>query len=149
MKKQFNLLNVITLVLLLLTLSSCTEVNTSNNPTILIIQGIPDGQMGFFSSGWWDNFSQEVTIYRTGTTLEQTRSFTGLVASGAFRRHSGESPRSVIAPLFLPSTSVNWTGSGTYDIILTDGRNRVRARNVRFTSGVMYVQWSQFQAATQ
>ena len=150
MKKQINLMKVITLVLLLLSLSSCAEANANSNPSILIIQGVPRGEMRTYFMCCCTLYGNTVSIFRTGTTFEQARIFAGLEANGSSNTRSNTNPESIITPLFLPSTSINWTGSGTYDIMINNqGRGTVIARNVRFTSGVVYVQWSSFQEATQ
>jgi hypothetical protein len=96
----------------------------SSAPKTLVITDIPSEVYGYGSSGG------EIGIFPVGTTAQQALSQTGLVAGANLQNGdvviagsggSGGSSYTLTAPLYNPTGSNRWTGSGTYDVYVVLG----------------------------
>ena len=86
MKKQFNLMKVLTLVLLLLTLSSCAEANASNNPSTFVGRWQVESGRIFMSGPYTEHEVREgeiIEFFSNGVVIIET----GLHAGGRSSWH--------------------------------------------------------------
>ena len=125
------------MLFLLLTISCSSEMQS-----VLVVQGIMDDPRGNI---------RKIGVYKQGTTLEQARNFSNLIAIGEVAERSyiySRAPRTIMVPLFKPGTDIKWSGSGNFDIYLIESNWHnfyFKGSSIKLTRGMTYIFANEFQ----